>query len=302
MTTRTAMVRGKQVVYWELNASRPRTLVMLHGFRGDRQGLIDVAYSLSSFRLLIPDLPGCGESEALSDRHTTANYVDWLEEFLNVIGQDTFGIWAHSYGGTIALQYAAKAIRRPTVVVAVAPVVALPGLLSAVPTVYYSIVRLLPRRWHRAWIASHTMDRVVGQVLMKTRSGRERKALLNRGRRSLATLNPHVVVEQYSSLRHHEQQDNVEAIAIPVLIVAGGKDIVAPIRLLQELAARILDCQIVTMPGLGHLAPLEDPDSAARITKGFIDRRWIQDTRPSDVRKGSPQAEIERKQAGGPQL
>jgi pimeloyl-ACP methyl ester carboxylesterase len=290
MTTRTAMVRGKQVAYWELNASRPRTLVLLHGFRGDREGLIDVAYSLSSFRLLIPDLPGCGESEALSDRHTTANYVEWLEEFLNVIGQDTFGIWAHSYGGTIALLYAATAARRPTVIIAVAPVVALPGLLSAAPTAYYSIVRLLPRRWHRAWIANHTIDRVVGQVLLKTRNGHERKALQNRGRRSLAAVNPQVVVEQYSSLRHHH--NNVEAIAVPVLIAAGSKDIVAPIRQLQALAARIPDCQIVTMSGLGHLAPLEDPDSAARITTEFIDRRW----------KSSPQAEIEGKEARGPEL
>jgi pimeloyl-ACP methyl ester carboxylesterase len=274
-TTKTATVRGRRAVYWEMNAWQPRTLVMLHGFRGDRRGLLDVAHGLSSFRLIIPDLPGCGESEALADRHTTANYAAWLEDFLTEIGHAAFGIWAHSYGGTIALLFAARTAQRPTAVVAVAPVVALPRFLSTVPTAYYSIVRLLPRRWHQAWIASPAIDRIVGQVLMKTRGRHQRESLRDRGRRSLATVNPQVVVEQYASLRRHDRQDTGENIAMPVLIVAGGQDIIAPIGLLRALATRIPDCQLVNVPGSGHLAPLEDPESAAQIAETFLAKRWV---------------------------
>ena len=60
-----------------------------------------------------------------------------------------------------------------------------------------------------------------------------------------------------------------------MVLLAAEKDRVAPIGNLQALAARTPDCRVATMPGAGHLAPLEDPELTSRITSGFIDELWV---------------------------
>ena len=86
------------------------TIVLLHGFADNKNVWLDVARLLTPhFHLVIPDLPGWGESS----RDMNANYdIDAqaarLQDFVQALGLGHFMLVGHSMGGAIAGVYAAE--------------------------------------------------------------------------------------------------------------------------------------------------------------------------------------------------
>src|SRR5882672_5937817 len=113
------IVMGKRTVYWERNPHWPHAVVMLHGFRGNHKGLTDMAQHMAGYRLILPDLPGYGESEPLEVAHTLVHYAAWLDEFVAALELRDFVVWSHSYSGSIALIQAARGRHKPLGMVSV---------------------------------------------------------------------------------------------------------------------------------------------------------------------------------------
>jgi abhydrolase domain-containing protein 6 len=86
------------------------TIVLLHGFAADKEVWLETAKLLTPhFHLIIPDLPGWGESS----REPDASYnVDAqaarLQAFVQTLGLQQFVLVGHSMGGAIAGAYAAE--------------------------------------------------------------------------------------------------------------------------------------------------------------------------------------------------
>ena len=76
-------VAGSQTNYWVYGADQPNPvqLILIHGYRGNHHGLEAIAGALTNFEVVIPDLPGFGESAVLAAEHTVSNYANWLLEF-----------------------------------------------------------------------------------------------------------------------------------------------------------------------------------------------------------------------------
>jgi pimeloyl-ACP methyl ester carboxylesterase len=64
----------------------------------------------------------------------------------------------------------------------------------------------------------------------------------------------------------------VEEIHVPVLVVHGAADRVVPISNGQLLARRISGAELVVVPGVGHVVPLEAPDTFDRLVEDFFER------------------------------
>jgi abhydrolase domain-containing protein 6 len=86
------------------------TLVLLHGFGTDKTTWLPLAEQLTAhFHVVIPDLPGWGESS----RNADASYgikaqAQRLQAFLDALGLQRFVLVGHSMGGAIAGVYAAE--------------------------------------------------------------------------------------------------------------------------------------------------------------------------------------------------
>ena len=86
------------------------TIVLLHGFAANKEVWLEVAQRLTPhFHLIIPDLPGWGESS----RNTGASYnVDAqaarLQAFAQTLGLQNFVLVGHSLGGAVAGVYASE--------------------------------------------------------------------------------------------------------------------------------------------------------------------------------------------------
>ncbi len=65
---------------------------------------------------------------------------------------------------------------------------------------------------------------------------------------------------------------DLERIDVPVLIVAGSRDILTPAFLSREMNRRIPDSALVTFEGCGHMSPFERHDDLTAEVRKFADR------------------------------
>ena len=59
-------------------------------------------------------------------------------------------------------------------------------------------------------------------------------------------------------------------IAVPTLVISGGEDGVCLPEVQQELAAGLPDARHATVPGAGHLSPLDSPVDIAELLRDFL--------------------------------
>ena len=67
-----------------------------------------------------------------------------------------------------------------------------------------------------------------------------------------------------------EQRANLPMIRVPTLVIAGETDTNAPAPMMARMAEKIPGARYVCLPGLGHLANLEDPAAFDAVLADFI--------------------------------
>lgn len=98
---------GKVVYLTNNKNDKEETIVMLHGFGADKDTWVRFARNLrDDYRLIIPDLPGDGEStQDVSLNYGIQNQATRLHEFLSKVTPKKVHIVASSMGGAIALRF-----------------------------------------------------------------------------------------------------------------------------------------------------------------------------------------------------
>jgi Predicted hydrolases or acyltransferases (alpha/beta hydrolase superfamily) len=86
------------------------TIVLLHGFADSKDVWLEVAKPLSAhFHLIIPDLPGWGDSSRVAGASYDVDaQAARLQQFVQALGLQRFVLVGHSLGGAIAGVYAAE--------------------------------------------------------------------------------------------------------------------------------------------------------------------------------------------------
>lgn len=60
-------------------------------------------------------------------------------------------------------------------------------------------------------------------------------------------------------------------VAAPTLVVWGAQDRLVPVALAPRAAATIPDARLLVLPGVGHVAQMEEPETVARAVLGLLD-------------------------------
>lgn len=83
--------------------------LILHGWGSNTERWAEVAKILENkVKVIIPDLPGFGKSDALAAAWNMNNYIKWLEAFVEALDLKDFYLMGHSFGGALAVKYAIK--------------------------------------------------------------------------------------------------------------------------------------------------------------------------------------------------
>jgi len=267
---------GSRSRYWDYGPEdAPVDLVLVHGYRGDHHGLEPVVAELPGLRILSPDLPGFGESTAMQGvEHSIAGYARWLDAFLDATGtRGSAALLGHSFGSIVVAHALAAGTPAPRAVL-VNPIASDPmrGLLPRLTRLYYRIGVALPERLGRALLASPVIVRFMSVTLAKTPDRALRRWIHEEhGRYFSAFSDRRTLAEGFEASLSTDVAAAVDALDLPLLLVAGAEDMVAPVEAARALVARLPHARYAELPGVGHLIHYERPAEAAAEIRRFLE-------------------------------
>lgn len=274
---KTLVIDGTETVYFEYPAENQnaKTILMIHGYRGNHHGLESIAGGLGQFRILIPDLPGFGESGPLKREHSVAGYVKWLEGFVAELGlTDELHLVGHSFGTLVVGKYASN--HKVTSVSLINPVSApaLSGpraIMTTLARIYYLIGAFAPSFAGEWLLRNKTAVMVMSIVMTKTKDRSLRRWIHDQHIANFSNFaSRQVANEGFQASISTDLSKLAAAITSPVLIVAADLDDITDISTQKKVAELYPRAILREIHSVGHLVHYEAPDLAAQYISEFV--------------------------------
>lgn len=277
MTEQSFSYHDTLVKYWEYGDAAHPTIVMVHGFRGTHHGLQRIVDQLPDYHIVVPDLPGFGDSQPLTLEHSVENYVQFLGDFMASFQFETPPILlGHSFGSIIASHYAAGHSSDIKKLILINPIgaPALEGpkaILTKLAIFYYWLGRKLPARPSHAWLSNPLIVKIMSVSMTKT-SHKPTRAYVHDQHLTYFSrfTNPQVVAEAFNASVSHDVREVAKKLHVPTLLIAGDQDDITPLVRQQALVQMIPDGQLDVIENVGHLIHYETAEQAARLIDRFI--------------------------------
>lgn len=257
------IIDGTIINYWEYHHQKQPTIFFLHGFRGSHRGLAEVAKLLPDYRLVVPDLPGWGESGTLRRTHTFANYVSFLRKFIAQFQVTNFILAGHSFGASLALVYAAAHPRGIRQLLLIAPVVQADSFTSRLGELYYAVGAKMPQPFRRQWIVNPMLNVGKTELISVTVNPIKRQKLIRDEQKNLAYIRDWVEIETYQSFATTDFWRSMNLLNMSTTLISATRDRMTSMTTSRRIVASIPNCQMITLKGDGHFAPIEHPTAVA---------------------------------------
>lgn len=265
--------------YWEYPSSSgsQETLVLVHGYRGNHRGLEAIAGNLSEFRVLIPDLPGFGESDEFEAEHSVENYANWLEGFLGALGiANSAHIIGHSFGTLVVGRFASSRFARSVTLinpVSTPPLAGDKKALTTLATNFYKFSSWLPRKFGESLLRNRLSVLVMSIAMAKTRDRVLRKWIHAQHLENFSDFkSARVALEGYRASIGSALENYAPNISAPVLIIATDLDDITTLSDQRRVSKLYQRSELVEIHGVGHLTHYEAPTRAADEIRKFIGR------------------------------
>jgi pimeloyl-ACP methyl ester carboxylesterase len=236
-------------------------VVLLHGLGASKISWLPVVAPLAEhYRLVVPDLPGHGESEKVRTDYSPRFFARTLRHLLDALEIERALLVGNSLGGRIALEMALRSPGRVAGLGLLSP--AVPGLrwryvlgfTRVFPTEIGAVPFPLRERWmetilrrlfaNPAFLSEEALHAASGEFIRIYRNPAARMAFFS-SLRHLLTERPEPF---YSTIRRIKQ---------PVLVVLGEQDRLVPARLGLRLAEHLRNAELMVLPGVGHVPQFE---------------------------------------------
>lgn len=268
------LIEGRKIGY-ATEGSGP-ALVLLHGLGFDQRLWTQTApYLVGHARVIIPDLPGFGQSTTMADGSSADDLLRTMAAMLTATGAVPTLLGGFGLGGTLALALAARNPERVQSVVAVSALGPqtwpetgsgnMAAFLASIPGMLGLSMRLAPAAVAKSYVhtaMANPTDEAVKLVESLLRDHAQRQSL----RKYLGQLDAWpTVMRRFSGVR------------APTLIVWGEHDRIYKLRAAERLRHAVPGSQLYTIPGAEHLLPLELPDTLAAVMRSFYGFRRYSD-------------------------
>ncbi len=255
--------RKLRIAYDESGAGIP--VLMFHSFPLNRGMWVPQLDQLSEYYwTLAPDLPEFGESGTLFPGYTIDTLAEVMIDYLDEMGANVPTIIVgHSTGADIALAIAQRQPQR------------VKGLVLANPPTE-TFQREVSPDWQRLFNLArvkHTDERAEDlQQLLAGHTNRPVpggvKALIRR----IVTRQPLAAITQaiYAFQNRSNPRPIIERLGVPILVITGKNDELAPTERARKLAAGIKSCSFLEIPDAGHLSNLDNPSAYNSALRFFL--------------------------------
>ena len=108
MKEKTLRIQNREVHY-KIAGEGP-AIFILHGWGRGSDSWAEVQEKLAEagYKVIVPDLPGFGKTSPPETIWGVKEYADFAMEFIKKLGADTFFLLGHSFGGQVAVKFAAS--------------------------------------------------------------------------------------------------------------------------------------------------------------------------------------------------
>ena len=236
-------------------------LVLLHSLLSDRASFDRIVPELSrSFRVVVPELPGFGDSEAVSGG--LAAVADRMAGAIDdcADGEDVI-VLGNGYGGFVTLQ---MAIRHPNI--ATKLILADCGAAFSEPgrEAFRNMARGAAAKGFEA-IADVAMRRLFAPDFQA-----DHPELIVERRAAFLTTNLDVFQTACNDLAALDVTGELKNVATPALVMVGEQDEATPPEMSVALANGLPDGDLRILPGCAHVPQLQDPEKFLAVLLPFM--------------------------------
>ena len=245
-----------RIFYEEAGAGDP-PLLFVHGIGNHTHFAAQIAHFSGSHRVVAPDLPGFGQSDAPEREYGIGSFADdiaWLCDELELRAPVIVG---HSMSGAVALEVAAVRPQLPTAIV----------LLDPIP-----IVPLAALHAQRAQLA----DALAGPAYREAFRGFAEARMFRpsddpelRARivEDMCATPQHVLAPTFASLSQWSGEDIAGGLSVPTLLITAGDGLPADMARTRELLPEL---ELGRTVGVGHFAHAIAPDQINAMIDRFL--------------------------------
>jgi pimeloyl-ACP methyl ester carboxylesterase len=250
--------------YQEQGAGNP--LVLIHGFPLDGRIFDEQIGALSKkFRVIVPDLPGFGQSN--SDKpFTIASLADDVHALLAAMDALPCALGGLSMGGYVSLSFAKKYpqdLSRLILIDTRAEGDSPEGKESR-----NKMIDLVQAKGATA-VADQMLPKMFSEQTLKA-NGEPVKKLRDIMEHCL----PKTIEHALMAMRDREDYVSMLAsIRVPTLIVVGEQDSITPPKMAQAMHEKIVGSKLVQIPGAGHVSTMERPQEVSETIEEFLNAR-----------------------------
>jgi pimeloyl-ACP methyl ester carboxylesterase len=244
-----------------LVATQP-SLVFVHGAGNDHSvwALQSRYFAHHGYNVLALDLPGHGRSSGAPLASVEA-IAAWLTQVLDAATAESAALIGHSLGALACLACAASTPERVTKLALLGPAVPMPVsevLLAAAKADDHVAFELI-----NGW--SHSAPRQLGgnRVPGLWMTGSAMRLMERTPPGALYT-------DLLACNAYADGLDAAGRVRCPALLVLGERDLMAPVKSAQALAAGLGDGRVVTLAGAGHAMMAEQPDAVLDALRTFL--------------------------------
>lgn len=279
MNEHVALHEGRRLRYVTMGSGEP--LVLFHGFLGSAENFETWFDALAQRRtLIIPDLPGCGDSDPLRGRaHIAEALAGAVEPLLRDLGLQRFDVGGLCLGASPALELARRHHDRVGQLILHTPLLdpslvrrrfhVQVGVMTA-PGVFGGMVWLSRRRvvsdlYKRLMVEGGDVDRAAAEMNFRN----QLRAMPRASREWLR-----------DGLRRHDV-DTLRARREPTLIIAAADDKIIDVPALRAVAQGLPQVQLAVIEDAGHGWNAEFVRRQLDVLTAFLDGAPLPERAPA---------------------
>jgi pimeloyl-ACP methyl ester carboxylesterase len=259
-------IAGKKIHYHVIGKGKP--VMLVHGF-GETSDVWknQVAFLKDKYKLIIPDLPGSGQSELVNDM-SMEGMAEILKTILDELGATGIIMIGHSMGGYIMLAFAEK----------YAEYLQAFGLFHSTAyadneekkAVRQKGIEFIRTNGAFAFLKTSTPN------LFSPLSKSENQALIDSFIQGLNNFSPASLVSYYEAMmRRSERIEILTNTKIPVLFIMGKYDAAVPLADGLKLCSLPEKAYIHILRKSGHMGMMEEADYTNKILENFFEGAWL---------------------------
>ncbi|MGZ3607735.1 MAG: alpha/beta fold hydrolase [Syntrophales bacterium] len=256
-------VDDHRIVY--LEGGKGETVILLHGFGGYKDQWTAFAKYLKGYHLVIPDVPGFGESSQVpADNYSVDSQAGRIDRFVEVLKLDKFHMAGNSMGGAVTATYGAK---HPEKVLTLA-------LLDTggAPSPKKSELVMQLEKGNNPLVGSNAedFDKLIALVFVKPPTiPASFKKIMVADWIAHAEFNKKI----WNDVRSASQvslEPILPLIQAPVLIIWGDQDKVLDVGGVAFLEKYLKNYRTVIIKDVGHCPMIEQPEETAKVYMSFL--------------------------------